>query len=301
MDAPTPRAARAGAAAARILSAPAPRATHFIVTVYGDVVEPRGGALWMGALIALCAEAGLSETLVRTAVSRLVAAGRLEGERIGRRSYYRLTPAAQTEFAAASRVFFDPPGPARGFVARARTCAEEPEVAARGGWAEAGPGLMIGPARSDLPRPEGGAWFDVTPREPGPALRAFAAATWALDPVAEAYRALIADAAPLADAVAAGAAPKGIAALVLRLRLVHAYRRAALADPRLPLACLPADWPGRQARGLFLRLYLDLSPEADDAAAETLSNAEGPLPARPDAVTARLGRMTWELRDGPRF
>lgn len=68
----------------RILSSAQPRASSFIVTIYGDVVEPRGNVLWMGTLIECCARHGISESLVRTAVSRLVAAGRLEGERIGR-------------------------------------------------------------------------------------------------------------------------------------------------------------------------------------------------------------------------
>lgn len=68
-------------------------AASFIVAVYGDVVVPRGEVLWMGSLIGICARIGISENLVRTATSRLVAAGRLEGERAGRRSFYRLAPA----------------------------------------------------------------------------------------------------------------------------------------------------------------------------------------------------------------
>lgn len=60
------------------------KAAGFIVTIYGDVVEPRGGVVWTGNLIETCAAAGISETLVRTAVSRLVAAGQLSGEREGR-------------------------------------------------------------------------------------------------------------------------------------------------------------------------------------------------------------------------
>ena len=59
----------------------------FIVTVYGDVVVPRGGVLWTGTLIEVCERVGISESLVRTAVSRLVAAHRLRGERLGRHSY----------------------------------------------------------------------------------------------------------------------------------------------------------------------------------------------------------------------
>ena len=78
------------------------RANGFIITVYGDVAEPRGGRLWMATLIEICGSVGISETLLRTAVSRLVAAGRLEGARVGRRSSYRLTEAARREFAEAA-------------------------------------------------------------------------------------------------------------------------------------------------------------------------------------------------------
>ena len=36
-------------------------AAAFIVTVYGDIVVPRGGMLWTGTLIDLCARVGISE------------------------------------------------------------------------------------------------------------------------------------------------------------------------------------------------------------------------------------------------
>lgn len=86
-------------------------AGSFIVTVYGDVVVPRGEVLWIGSLIETCARIGISENLVRTAVSRMVAAGRLEGERSGRRSFYRLAPAARAEFADAARLLYARPQP----------------------------------------------------------------------------------------------------------------------------------------------------------------------------------------------
>jgi len=82
------------------------RAGAFIVTLYGDAVVPRGGSLWIGNVIEACGAVGISETLVRTAVSRLVAAGRLDGLRIGRRSFYRLTEAARLEFERAAAVLY---------------------------------------------------------------------------------------------------------------------------------------------------------------------------------------------------
>ncbi|WP_167731835.1 hypothetical protein [Kerstersia gyiorum] len=92
----------------RLLAASPPKGAGFIVTIYGDVVEPRGGVLWMGNLIEACAAVGISESLVRTAVSRLVAAGQLEGERVGRRSFYRLTAEARAEFAYAASILYEP-------------------------------------------------------------------------------------------------------------------------------------------------------------------------------------------------
>lgn len=64
-------------AIARLLAGVELRSAPFIVTIYGDVVVPRGGVLWTGTLIDICARVGINESLVRTAVSRLVAAGSL--------------------------------------------------------------------------------------------------------------------------------------------------------------------------------------------------------------------------------
>src|SRR5690625_4764378 len=89
-----------------VLSRDSISAASFIVTLYGDVVEPRGGVLWMGSMIQAAQALGITENQVRTAVSRLVRAGQFQGERIGRRSYYRLTAAARDEFNDAAEVIY---------------------------------------------------------------------------------------------------------------------------------------------------------------------------------------------------
>ena len=126
-----------------ILDVAPPRAGGCIVTVYGDVAVPRGGSLWMGNLIEICAELGLSESLVRTAMSRLVAAGQLEGKRIGRRSYYQLTPSAQIEFSRASQLIFSQVVPPEGWQWVFAESAG-PDFSAHG-FAEVAPGLWLGP------------------------------------------------------------------------------------------------------------------------------------------------------------
>lgn len=253
-----------------------PRAGSFIVTVYGDVVEPRGSVLWMGSLIEICAEVGLSESLVRTAVSRLVAAGQLEGERAGRRSYYRLTASARRDFAAASDVIFAAPGQgARGWL-----WIEAPQAGAIDGFVEVAPGLWLGPdvgqqvpARGVMRGQGEGDWSGL------------AARLWPLADQARAYREVIAEAAALD--LGAGPGP----ALIARLRLVHQFRQAVLRDPGLPVEGLPPDWPGEAARRAFARAYLALSPGAEERIAALFHSRDGAFEASSPASLARAERL----------
>lgn len=255
-----------------------PRAGGFIVTVYGDLVEPRGGVLWMGTLIDLCGAVGLSESLVRTAVSRLVAAGQLTGERLGRRSYYRLTPAAQREYADAARIIFSPSGAgARGWIWLVDPRA--PEALMRAGFAEAGPGLWLGPDRG------GDAPVAAAVMRAGPGQgdwAAMAARLWPMADHAAAYRRVLARFGGLDPAL-----PGPEQALTLRLSLVHAYRSALLRDPRLPAEALPDDWPGAAARELFARLYTGLTPAAEAHVARACITDRGPMEASTAATRAR--------------
>ncbi len=67
------------------------RAGSLIITVYGDSIVPRGGTVWLGSLSKLVEPIGINERLVRTSVYRLTNETWLRGEKIGRRSYYRLS------------------------------------------------------------------------------------------------------------------------------------------------------------------------------------------------------------------
>nr|WP_272214240.1 PaaX family transcriptional regulator C-terminal domain-containing protein [Marinicella sp. W31]MDC2878561.1 PaaX family transcriptional regulator C-terminal domain-containing protein [Marinicella sp. W31] len=79
----------------------------------------------------------------------------------------------------------------------------------------------------------------------------FARRLWPLDAVAAAYRDFITTFAPVDDALSSGFSFDGATALALRLRLVHLFRAAALADPRLPGDALPSGWPAAIARRLL--------------------------------------------------
>jgi phenylacetic acid degradation operon negative regulatory protein len=263
------------------------RAAAFIVTIYGDVVAPRGGEAAVGNLIDICAEVGISETLVRTAVSRLVAGGQLSGRREGRRSFYCLTPEAALEYDRAAAVIY---GAARNcdwrFVFLPEASAEQVmPLMERQGYARIRPQLAVGP--DHLPVPEGALAFRATLAQAGAALREFGAAFWDLSPLATDYAAFNTAFAPLAQ----GQAMDGPWALVARLLLVHRFRRLVLRDPGLPEAALPLGWQGAQARLVHARAYLAISAAAEAEVARRFESADGPLPAHSDESRIRLARL----------
>lgn len=285
------RASASASAVARIVAAVPVRAAGFIVTLYGDAVGPRGGEVWIGTIIEVCAAVGISETLVRTAVSRLVAAGQLQGRRRGRRSFYRLTDAARMEFDAAARLIYGPPDP----VGWRFVYVPEPDAESRLarlealGFARLRPQMAVGPARGALPREF--LAFDAQTAAAEGLLPDFVAQLWDLAPHRRAYDGLLARFGPV---LPHAAALSGADALTLRLLLVHDWRMALLRDPRLPASALPGDWPGHRARRLFAQLYLLLTPAAESRIMDRFEAAQGRLPATSPVADARFA----QLREG---
>lgn len=257
------------------------RAGAFIVTVYGDVAVPRGGVLWTGTLIDICGRVGISESLVRTAISRLVAAKRLRGERVGRRSYYRLDVSAQREFDQAAALLFAADMAPRGWqILHAPDLA--PDAARRMRMGHMGGQVFIRPDRGQA-IPEGALAFHAA--DPGDLAQV--RRYWDLSDLDAGYGDILARFGPLEAATRAEALSSS-AALVARLLLVHAYRHVLLRDPRLPAAALPPDWKGGAARALFRSLYLRLTPPAEAHIAAAFLGEEGWLPARTAQSEDRL-------------
>lgn len=255
-------------------------AAAFIVTLYGDVVVPRGGVLWTGTLIDLCARVGINESLVRTAVSRLVAASRLEGERIGRRSYYRLRSSAVAEFTLAADLLYGPDRPAGGWQI-IHDPDLRPEDVQRLRLGHMGGAVFIRPDRGQ-PLPEGSLVFHAERVTSDRPLAGF----WDLSALRDGYRRFM--------GLFAGVHPDRLSddhALVTRLLLVHGYRMVLLRDPRLPPEHLPPDWNGTEARALFRRLYLALTPAAQRHVARFCEGVDGPLPAETEATRRRLALL----------
>ncbi|KZM49801.1 PaaX family transcriptional regulator C-terminal domain-containing protein [Labrenzia sp. OB1] len=273
-----------------------PKAARLIVTIYGDIVEPRGGVLWMGDLITLCAGFGVNESLVRTAVSRLVSTGQLKGEREGRRSYYALTPRARDEYHMAAELFFGPADDECGWIlAHCAGEARQSELMNHG-FAPAGGDFYIAADRPGLP--ENGATFRSTALQPDSTeIKALLTTAFNLDALSRAYADFAGQFQPMAHILKEDL--DGHSALLLRLALVHAYREIRLNDPRLPPSVLRQDWPGSIAHRLFAELYIGLSAPADDYIGQHLFNRNGPLPKNTADVKSRLNSLVKRSRPQP--
>lgn len=285
----------------------APRAGSLAVTLFGDVIAPRGNRVWLGGLVGVMREFGLNDRQVRTALFRLGREGWLEARPSGRRSFYAFSDWGRRQYArAAERIYAAAPPSWDGRWTLVSNVALAPdtrdELRRRLGWLGFGAlagGLLAHPC---VPR----AVVDETLRELACAaqvvvwearaaldapLAALVRASWRLDELAARWQEFLARFAPFETLLAAagGAVPRD--AFVLSVLLVHEYRRILLNSAELPPELLPGDWPGHAARDLAARLYQRLHVAAAAHAGAALANDDGPLPAPDAAFAQRFGGL----------
>src|SRR3954468_10062072 len=79
------------------------RTGSIVITVFGDAIVPRGGSVWLGALLEFFAGLDVDGGVVRTAMSRLATDGWLERNKVGRNSFYRLDAKGRHTFDTATK------------------------------------------------------------------------------------------------------------------------------------------------------------------------------------------------------
>lgn len=278
------------------------RSGSLIVTVFGDAILPRGGAVLLAGLMGLLRHFSLNDSQVRTALSRLVGDHWLAAERRGRQSLYRPTETGRHRFEEATRrIYAGPPRDWSGewHVLVLPPGAERSELTKDLGWLGFGrlaPGVMLHPCPDllslgsvirDAPAHERPlAIAGNSERAPPPHLPELVARCWDLAALAQSYRRFLDDFAALRQGLARGVAPEPLPALLARLLLIHDYRRLILRDPMLPPALLPRDWIGREAYAAARDLYRALAPAAERWIDEHLAGEQGRLP-KPDAAFRR--------------
>jgi phenylacetic acid degradation operon negative regulatory protein len=273
-----------------------------IITVFGDAIAPRGGAISLGSLIRIMSPFGLTERLVRTSVARLADEDWLSSRRVGRLSEYALSAPGRQRFAdATARIYA---GPASGWSGR-WTLVLMPAIDAASrrqirdslrweGFGEPEAGVLAHPAltpeetRSHLHLV--GLDRDVLILQSRCATadddRRMLTAGWDLRELALRYARFIRNFESALPALQGRAPVEPAAAFAIRILLIHEYRKIHLRDPLLPSALLPSDWPGTRAYELCRAIYERVLTAAEEHLTLTAERLDRPLPA-PDAALFR--------------
>jgi phenylacetic acid degradation operon negative regulatory protein len=281
------------------------RGGSLIVTLFGDAILPRGGAVTLGSLITLAAPFGLSERLVRTASARLAKAGWLKARRAGKRSEYHLSHDGRERFAEATRRIYGAPETEwsgrwtvmvlprmrgterkdlkeeliwRGFGELSANVFAHPEIDSTSLGLEAAPARLLAKAIVF----DAGLAGDDAPQR-------LVAMGWDLDDLALRYQRF---AQRFERVLAALQDPRALVprdCFIVRTLLIHEYRRLHLRDPLLPSRLLRADWPGAQAAALCRDIYARVFMASEAHLTDVAAQLDGPLPAPDAAVLRRFG------------
>jgi phenylacetic acid degradation operon negative regulatory protein len=279
-------------------------ANSLIISMFGDMVVPRGGRIWLGSLIGLLEPLGLNERMIRTAVFRLAREEWLCSEALGRRSDYLLTASGQRRFDEASRHVYASHAPLwdrrwrliigvgqieqkdrealrralfwQGFGALSLDCYVHPSAdlsAAFDALLAEGMGHLLGGMMPLLA---------ADARLAGTASNAdLVARAWNLGELSDAYGKFIATYMPALAELRRdrNAVIDEEEAFLVRLLLIHDYRRLLLRDPELPDVLVPSGWPGQTARVLCKELYRRLLAPAERYLDASFRTADGQCPA----------------------
>jgi phenylacetic acid degradation operon negative regulatory protein len=279
------------------------RSTALVITFFCDVVTQHGGEIWLGSIIHALAPLGINERLTRTAVFRLVQDGWLDSRKQGRRSYYRLTQTGQNYYQrAAGRIYTirQPDWDGSWTLLFTSMVPEDKRDAMNRGLLWLGYGRLAAGVYA-LPHKQQPALdhllADLDLQEEIVAMQAQASdaqqlqklvlSRWKLDDLRQRYKTFNKQYRDICKSLKENL-PDGQSMLLLRVLLIHEYRRILLSDPELPAAMLPADWDGYVAQSLTAELYQQLFTGSTEWVNQELLNADGLLQGGFDILETRF-------------
>ncbi len=297
-----------------------------LLTLLGDYWWGQEEPLPSAALVDLLADFGVSDVAARAALSRMVKHGLLASTREGRRTFYAMTPRAQSimrtgaerivAFGAHADDDWDGRWSLVAFSVPETNRSAREALRTRLRWLGFAPlydALWVSPhprhdqalaELRDLGVTRATAFVATSPELSATTLAPQSA--WDLDGLADLYRTFVETWQPTHAALGKGAISP-VDALVKRTALMDAWRAFPGLDPDLPRRLLPDDWPRDLARLLFLDTYEQLgapasvrvrqviggyAPELTDRVVQfsVLADPPGPRPTvalRPAATAGR--------------
>ena len=260
------------------------RAWSLAVSFLGDCIVPRGGDVGMATITEVLSAFGIDPGVTRTAMSRLASDGWVKRQKVGRLSFYSLTPAALAESEAATRRIYaarHPHDPCswRVYLGGGLPKPEQARLrdAVRGrGAADLGAQVYLLPAADDLPDPGRSIALKADPLPPAEARRLVERA-FDLAALEDDYRRFTAAFAALRETSSAGGKLVGLEAVAMRVFVIHCFRRIVLRDPMVPAPYLAENWPGIAARHTAAAIWRALFRASEAWLDANAASAYGPL------------------------
>jgi phenylacetic acid degradation operon negative regulatory protein len=291
---------------------PRMQAGSLIVSVFGDAIHPRGGVVWLGCLIRLLEPLALNERLIRTAIFRLVKQEWLETHSHGRRTDYGLSLTGRSRIEEASKLIYG--GSKLKWDAHWRIILTNPDASAQSrsalrkalywqGFGEWNASTFLHPSADvnqviaslhaeGLAQSSDELLTFVSKLISTPSTidnKQVVEQAWDLKHLAQGYSAFLRQYAGMDLAV--NRPSNNEHAFLLRILLVHDFRRLLLRDPMLPASLLPARWTGLEARQLFNQLYLQLQEASEEHLDSELQRADASTPRRGLMFSKRIAAM----------
>ncbi|MBZ0217264.1 MAG: hypothetical protein K8F25_11970 [Fimbriimonadaceae bacterium] len=284
------------------------RAKSLIMTIFGDAVVPRGGRIWLGALVSLAKGFCLQETLIRASALRLSNEKWLLRRQKGKLSYYSMSEGysvanitfqkhiyssseiLQKNGCTILRTFTDNLDRSQSYALN--------NTLKRFGFGQLAPHVYIhtslGPqavhhilASGSQNGAAGVAFKASLYEQEQESTQKTGALAWNMEELLSSYEEFIATFEPLLNLLETGQ-PEPETAFKLRILIIHCFRRLALRDPRLPKEMYVADWPGDTAYKLVGTIYRKLLASSE-AHLDTMITAEdGGVPVAQKSLYERF-------------
>jgi phenylacetic acid degradation operon negative regulatory protein len=285
---------------------------QLIATIYGDMLVPRRGAVWLSSLVQMAEPFGIAEYLSRTTALRMVKVGWLRKTRVGKLSFYDMSEKFVRGTVEYYQRVYTPPtrdwsGSWRLLLTGAAQLDLKVYTALRRnllwrGVGQVAPHVFISAAASlqsieemlaetgILERVQVMDASLVSPSSPN-LMRAIVADAWDITSIEQGYETFLARFRPIWSQLekAKDLDPKH--AYLIRALLMNEHRRLALRDPRLPREFLPTVWAGEMAFVLTRNIYQAVLEPSEAYLKGVIRTPDGPFGDAPTELYTRFGGL----------
>jgi len=233
------------------------RVWSMVISIFGDLVQPRQQPISVQELLSLTGHAGIEENAVRTALSRLAKEGWVKRYKEGRKAFYALSDSGKTVFLAATeRIYSDSfvSLSSRWNLAYFNTPESHTKNKIPLGFTLSKHWQLINDEDVHHFSDENSMLFPTSAVE---------APDWVIENLlpenlAKHYRDFLTDIKPLTEDAQAIQLMSPLCAITSRFLLIHAWRRMVLKHPLMPQGLLPPDWPGAICHEAVCSIYPEL-------------------------------------------